>query len=204
MPRSRSRVVVASVVLLLLEAACDSNRAASKRPEGVPRHAKLQIPQGTNPAERTSRIGWLEIRSDAPPRSLLGVAAQDLLAVCDATYRLLPDRRVLYAAAEIHRLLDGGPGRPVQARFEEGAWTIRFGDGVVGRLPEIPTWAESKAFLEAWAARIGPPQKKPSKRISETAIGPLRSALSEGPAPEVTSALVGLDTLWKQSPGDPE
>ena len=204
MPRSRSRVVVASVVLLLLEAACDSNRAASKRPEGVPRHAKLQIPQGTNPAERTSRIGWLEIRSDAPPRSLLGVAAQDLLAVRDATYRLLPDRRVLYAAAEIHRLLDGGPGRPVQARFEEGAWTIRFGDGVVGRLPEIPTWAESKAFLEAWAARIGPPQKKPSKRISETAIGPLRSALSEGPAPEVTSALVGLDTLWKQSPGDPE
>ena len=199
----RSRVVVASVVLLFLEVACDSNRAASKRPEGVPRKAKLLSPQGTNPTERTSRIGWLEIRlQDAPPKSLLGVPPQDLLAVRDATYRLLPDRRVLYAAAEIHRLLDGGPGRSVLVRFEEGAWAIRYGNEIVGRLPEIPTWKESKAFLEPWAARIGSPEKKTPKTLSETAISPLRSALSEGPAPEVASALVRLDTLWKQSPGN--
>ena len=205
MPRSRGGVVVASVVLLLLEAGCDSNRAASKRPECVPRQAKLQIPQGTNPTERTSHIGWLEIRLlDPPPRSLLGLAPADLLAARDATYRLLPDRRILYAAAELHRLLDGGPGRPVLVRFEERAWTIRYGDEVVGRLPEIPTWEDSKTFLEAWAARISPSWKKPSNRTNEGAISPLRLALLEGPAPDVTSALVRLDTLWKQSPGNLE
>lgn len=205
MPRSRGLVVVASVVLLLLEGACDSNRTAAKKMDGVPRRAKLQVTQATNPTERTSRMGWLEIRlRDVPPRSLLGLAPTDLLAARGATYRILPDRRILYAAAEIHRTLDGAPGRPVHVRFEGGAWVIGYGDDVVGRLSEIPTWEDSRTFLESWAARIIPSWKRPSKRINGSASGRLRSMLSEGSVAEVVSALTRLDALWKQSPGNEE
>lgn len=78
----------------------------------------------------------------------------DLLALPElvrSRYRLAPDRRFQIALAGLEELTTGNPPRPVTTRFRDGGWDVTLGGEQVGRLPEIPTFADDTGLLVAWA-----------------------------------------------------
>ena len=170
-------------------------------------HAK---PPESIPAKETARasIGWLQITEDNPaPKSLLALPPDERLRFVDAIYRPRPDRRFLYAVAEVTRLLSGKENGSISVGFEPDhrTWLIRFQARDVGRLPEIPTFEQSQVLLSSWAdSEIAkhPIPQTPGRQNSELAA---ISKVIDGEAPENTIAdLIRLNALWKKHPGDAE
>jgi len=106
-----------------------------------------------DPVPGRSSIGSLEIvEDDTPPADLMKVKRADLARYLDAIYRLKPDRRFVYAVSELRRL---GGGRQEQAHvthLDSGGWSIRLGTSDVGRLPEIPVFADGLSLVRTTAA----------------------------------------------------
>src|SRR6266851_8269911 len=94
-------------------------------------------------------IGWLAIRlEDPPPDSLMAVKPENLPAHVRSLYRLRPDRRFLYAVAELERLTSGHPVQGVVGiRLEENRWRISLDGSPFGDLPEFPSFADAKSLL---------------------------------------------------------
>lgn len=126
-------------------------------------------------------------RVDAPlaaPREVAPLAPLPLLASKEsarealaARYRLPPDRRALIAGADLDRWL-GGDGTPVTATWNGVGWTLRQDAREVGRLPELPSYADLAGWLDGIvAARRGSPGSSAMAR-SVTASSPASPLLS--------------------------
>jgi hypothetical protein len=139
-----------------------------------------------------------------PPASMLKVPAADLPNYVRSLYRLEPDRRFLYAVAEVDRILSGhGHGGVIFLRFQDGVWKIRWNDREVGSLPEIPTYADESALLDRWCRQIlaAHPLRPPAGHSDLASLG---TSLRSGSSDEVLAALEGLNLLWKKTPYDPD
>ncbi len=115
------------------------------------------VPEGAPPAPRVD-APLAAPRDVAPPPPLPLLAskesAREALA---ARYRLAPDRRALIAGADLDRWL-GGDGTPVTATWNGVGWTLLQGAREVGRLPELPSYADLAGWLDGMAtARRGSP-----------------------------------------------
>jgi hypothetical protein len=80
-------------------------------------------------------------------------------------YRLRPDRRMVLAIAEIRRLARV-PDSTVSVQFATGGWSVRCGSRELGKLSELPDfaemldmlteWARTQAWARGWSGNTGP------------------------------------------------
>jgi hypothetical protein len=195
-PRSRRRAVLLSlfaafVLLIALAAALWLSGAASWfRAEAEPE------PLPVTPRTTTLRPRVAE---------LLAMAPADLPAAVRGRYRLGPDRRLLQAVAEIHRLRTGKAAAPVKAELREGRWRILSGSAEVGTLSEFPGFEEATDLLARWADRLPAATTAPGsgdasglkRALQEADAAALLSALSSpgGSPTDIMSGLAWLSTL---------
>ncbi|HEV7785923.1 MAG TPA: hypothetical protein VGQ28_11345, partial [Thermoanaerobaculia bacterium] len=137
--------------------------------------------------------------SNLPSRSageaLLSASPADLPAVVRDRYRLRPDRRLLAAVAEIHRLRTGAAPEPAKAEFKDGKWKILSGRDEVGVLSELPSFEEATDLLARWAIRFPPASAAndhPGARSAAPLPGGLEKALREVDAAALLAALSSL------------
>ncbi|HEX9501022.1 MAG TPA: hypothetical protein VGA10_05140 [Thermoanaerobaculia bacterium] len=112
----------------------------------------LQLPKPTPPAPETRGATIVDL-------SRAKLASDDLNpsevpAVVEATFRLMPDRRVLTAVTDIYELSTGRQESKVEIDFRDNAWQIRCAGENVGSLPELATFQTNLDFLTQWAARL--------------------------------------------------
>ena len=88
-------------------------------------------------------------------------------AASEMVTRPLPDRRVLLAVADVHRMLTGIDWHEAEAVYDHGEWIIRHLGTEVGRLPEFPSFADATALLRAWAVRLGAAPGRDSARVED-------------------------------------
>jgi hypothetical protein len=151
-----SAVAFAAAVLSLALGGCrikGQEKSAPVPAAGAPKLADRRGPE-------TEQIGWLTVRlENRPPASLMEVKPENLPAHLKSLYRLRPDRRFLYAAAELQRLATGGPRSGTLAlRFEENRWRLALDGAPLGDLPELPSLADARDFLVS-RARARPASK---------------------------------------------
>ena len=163
-------------------------------------------PPAAIPASRVEEIGWMRLDpGPAPAETLLNVPRAELPALYQSRYRMKPDRRYLYAFAEVDRIASGRT-RPATLflTFKDGRWTLRLEKEEIGTLPEIPTAAAAERLLESWTrSRLA---KHGTKAVSAAhpEVAPLEDALTQGSAEQV---LVALRKVGAMAPGpdlDPE
>jgi tetratricopeptide (TPR) repeat protein len=125
------------------------------------------------------------------PEALVAAAPADLPALVRDRYRLQPDRRLLQALAEVHRLQTGAAPEAIKAEFQDGRWRILLGGQEMGVLSEFPSFEEGTDLL----ARAGKGPKLASKAPADTVA--LRKALTPlgGTAGSTVSDLAWLATL---------
>lgn len=128
----------------------------------------------------------------------------DLLALPELVrshYRLAPDRRFQVALAGLEELTSGKPPRPVATHFRDGGWDVTLGGEQVGRLPEIPTFADDTALLVAWAqAHPAPIEARAAPPPDEARLSAAIDALDPD---AVLGELLRLDDAFAKSPRDP-
>src|SRR5262249_34301566 len=147
-------------------------------------------------------IGWLTLRREgSAPDSLMAVKPPDLPEYVRSLYRIRPDRRFLYAAAELQRLLTRpSPTGTLSLPFEARRWHVFLGRSPRGDLPEPPSFAEGKAFLLAISQALNVPKGRANAEPLSAAD---RAALESGSPAELLPALSRLNAAWTRSPGDP-
>jgi tetratricopeptide (TPR) repeat protein len=138
-PRSLSRTVGATAVALAMVSALSCHRT------------KVEL---VEPTLGRNLIGSLEIvEENVPPTDLTKVEPEDLARHIEAIYRLKPDRRFLAAVSDIHRLVGGRQETAFVRHVDGGGWLIHLGSEEVGKLPELPSFADGLEFARRWAAR---------------------------------------------------
>jgi hypothetical protein len=136
---------------------------------------------------------------------MLSVKPEELPQFVRSIYQLMPDRRVLYAASQIQKIVTGEEPKILALKFEQGRWAIQLDNTVVGTLPEIPTFADSKMLLSDWAKREVAGRAAAGQNPYQTRLPQeLEQALVSGGASDVLEALGSLNDLWKTSPMSPE
>ncbi len=159
---------------------------------------------GKRPIPGVRRVGWVEIRRPEATPELRTLAASAVPSYFDARSRVEPDRRALYAVAEVRRLLRGDANRGVSVRFENGQWTVRLGDDDVGRLPERPSFEDLRRLVAGWAGRERMATSAASVAPRPPGREGLARTLETAPVADVFDALRSLEGDWSRSPGDPE
>lgn len=150
-------------------------------------------------------IGRITLVRDEPmAKALVEIPLNAVPAHVDDLYRLAPDRRLLIAIGEVHRLLAAKPKCEVSYRFLDGKWAIRVGSTEAGSLPEIPTYSDARRFLSAWATReLQEAGRAKKAAVSEAQLQNLATTLGSAPPEEVLKALEELNRLWKKGARDP-
>jgi hypothetical protein len=140
------------------------------------------------------RFRRLDLRPD--PVSKIPVA--ELRDYVRTSYRLVPDRRVLFAIGEVQRLSSGKPAPEVTLDFENERWSIRCGARLVGSLPMYPSFSESLVLLTSWAkqsaADLGAVKGSRGKALSRA-----ESRVAEFFAPALLDLLIDVDHAWGPS-----
>lgn len=135
-----------------------------------------------------------------PGFPVLSVPPDQMRATVAAEYRLTPDRRFLWAVADIHQFLTGTPAELPTAVFADGQWAIRYRGQQVGTLPELAGFAEWQALLDAWAGRLVTqyPVSLAGPASDNTAIGEELQAFD---ATLALRAIGQLDRRWQNGRG---
>ena len=163
---------------------------------------------------RPSEVATTPVAASAPPieqrvsfaeperRTVLDVPSADMLSAVRAIRRVRPDRRVLLAVADIHRLLTGTPTSRVRLSWGDPNWIVEYGEPsvVVGTLRELASLEESRRFLTAWADAIS---RREAKSLSKGELEPIEArtvaALDSLSAPAAMFAIQRLDDEWATS-----
>ena len=136
------------------------------------------------------------VRSMSP---VLDVQPERMREALHASYRLRPDARFLTAVAEVPRLLGSPEKGVVDATFESGRWTVRYGERVVGALPELPGFGDYLRILTGWVRDRESAAKRWRKGPGNPAAPDDRG---EGFLwPRAVEALRDVDRRWRTSGG---
>src|SRR5262245_22307173 len=86
---------------------------------------------------------------------VLTAAPGVMLKVVKNKYRLKPDQRLLKAIGKTHHILTSRKEGEATANLaSDGQWILKYGDAVVGKLPEYPDFSDYKALLSGWIEAI--------------------------------------------------
>ncbi|MCZ6856559.1 MAG: hypothetical protein O7F70_01035 [Gemmatimonadetes bacterium] len=131
------------------------------------------------------------------PRSVLDVAPRDMPQVVRDRYRLKPDRRFLYAIAEVDCQLSHRPADTLRVAFRDGSWVIHYQSELVGNLPELPDFGDAATLLTAWVENLNrrfPLEFGPAARASDMEF--INEKLGEFHAHDVAEALRRMEKHW--------
>ena len=122
------------------------------------------------------QVGNSEVILPHAPSSIDQVPLDQFPRFIDNTYRVLPDRRFLFAIARSHQLLTGEAPRPLRLSPEPDGWSISYGNQTVGKLAKLPSYADQMTLLEGWVeqTRRDPRAKRVSSRSDRTVERTLR------------------------------
>ncbi len=140
----------------------------------------------------------------APPESLREVPRAELPSLYRSRYRIKPDRRYLYAFAEVDRIASGR-SKPATLflSFANGRWALRLESEEIGTLPEIPSASAAERLLDIWTeGRL----KKHAPRIvagRHLDLPALETALTSTSVEQVFVAFQKLGALAAPSTLDP-
>jgi len=128
----------------------------------------------------------------------------DLLALPElvrSRYRVAPDHRFRIALAALDELATGRAPRAVETRFRDGGWDVILGGEEVGRLPEVPGFADDMALLVAWIKAH--PSPASAAAAPSTAGDELTAATAALDPQAILGGLVRLNGAFARSPRDP-
>ena len=131
------------------------------------------------------------------PGSVLDVAPRDMPQVVRDRYRLKPDRRFLYAIAEVDCQLSHRPADTLRVAFRDGSWVIHYHNELVGNLPELADFGDAATLLEAWVENLNrrfPLEFGPAARASDMEF--INEKLGEFYALDVADALRRMEKHW--------
>lgn len=137
-----------------------------------------------------------------PERSILEVEPRQMADALQPQ-PLKPDRRILFAVADIEGLLTGADSGEVHAEINAGGWQIRYRGKRVGNLPAIPDFDEALAFLETWTLELARQEHlQLPQSIDQAELAPIQAEVAEFHSTKVVSGLARLDERWRESGGD--
>jgi tetratricopeptide (TPR) repeat protein len=108
------------------------------------------IPSAPAPAARGVAI----LDHSRSPLSLEQLQPAEIPAAFDAAFRLMPDRRVLNAVADVYELSTDKKAPSVEIDFRDNAWQIRCAREDVGSLPELASFDAALNLLTEWSAHL--------------------------------------------------
>lgn len=197
-----SRRIRMAACLAVATSVCLPISECRSKPTGPTKPVK----SAEKPVNDVEEIGWM--RLDPGPRpsaSMMAAKPADLPTYYRSLYLVKPDRRLLYAFAEIDRIL-GSRHMPatLTVRFENGGWRLALDKQEIGTLSEIPTFSEVRRLLSDWTgkclARFG--TRPDAAPISD--LAPLEQDLTQGSTSRVIAALRALNGLAAQHPFHPQ
>lgn len=183
---------------LLAPSAC--KRASPVKPAALAQPGPRAIAT-RGPAEE--RLGWLVIREEGVPTDdLMTVAPADLPNHVRSLYRLRPDRRFLYALAELDRLATPAKSSgTLTLRHEGKRWVVAIDGEPAGDLPDFAGFEDAKRLL---AARLRKMPKDVASAITPAITPEDAEALENGGPEAVLPALARIDRAWKSGARDAE
>jgi hypothetical protein len=160
----------------------------------------MQMPTAAAPTPQPRGITIVD--SSRPRLVIDDLHPSEVPAAVDATFRLMPDRRVLTAVADVYELSTGRKESKVEIDFRENAWLIRYAGQDVGTLPELATFHEDLDFLTQWAARLRS-QRATASPLSPDVIAAIDRNLSAFSPPNLFAAsnLIARSTKGKSFDG---
>lgn len=165
---------------------------------------------GQDRQERQASLPWEACFPDGPTLTYTlpperSVLEAEPLQMMDALQPppLKPDRRILFAVAEVDRLLTGADPGEVHAEAGAGGWQLRYRGERVGDLPAIPDFDEALEFLEAWTLeRARQERVRFPLSIDQAELASIEADVADFHSMQVARGLARLDELWRESGGD--
>lgn len=111
-------------------------------------------------------------------------------------YQLLPDRRFLYALAEISRLYGLEPPAVLRVNMQEGKWSIRADDKAVGTLDELPDESDLMTLLLQHLRVLEGTRPINLSEPDREVLPKIETQLESFFAPSIALPLKKLDALW--------
>jgi len=167
-------------LLVIVGFSCDFR---SKRESGSKLPAKLSSPDPINPAGFQPVVARLALSTPI-------VSPEQI----EAAFRLAPDRRCLWAVAELHCLLTGDEKTAAEAEFRSGQWKILYRGQAVGELPEFPDFSDLLRLLTNWTVRLRA-ESKATPRVGGQPSREIAAALANL---QPLAALQAADRLWSR------
>ncbi len=177
--RPRARALVTAAALGLAVVACGPNDPGASEPPLA----------STAPVDRVSY-------EDSLATGVNEVPASQMRAAMRARFRLHPDRRFLLAVADAHHTLTGEPLSVVHARRDDGKWVVAYKGREVGTLPDVPTYENGQALVDAWIAQLAKDRKAgtPSNADSTSII--VTQLIADYSPGRLFEALRLIDQRW--------
>lgn len=195
--RRRLPAVLAAAILVCADAA-----GCGRKPAEPAKAAAAAAPPVVNDVEE---LGWMRLDlGPRPPDSLLAFVPVELPERVRGFYRLKPDRRMLYAFAEVDRLLSGRRTVSTLAiRFEDGLWRLTLDGNPIGVLPEMPSSSDFHELLSAWTAASLERHPITPSADPVPELASLETDLAQGSSDRVLAALQALNSLAAKHPFHP-
>lgn len=119
-------------------------------------------------------------------------------------YRLKPDRRFLFAIAELNHFASGKKSDQLLLEFRENRWEISSGGEVLGVLPEFANYSDAIALLAERAKRLAQPGERGSLGSDPAVLDAIRKEIEQFLAPHLERGLRMLDERWALAGQDPD
>jgi tetratricopeptide (TPR) repeat protein len=154
-------------------------------------------------SQTACELGFPTVTYASPPtRSILEVLGGEMLEVVRHEPPIPPDRRFVLAMAELEELTTGRRVDEVQVGWDGSRWLLQHDDLPLGRLAEIPSFADALSLLESHASR-GLEGDAPARVLPQPEIDRLQARLDRLRPEEVIEALRQIDAHWREGRRDP-
>lgn len=110
-------------------------------------------PRATSPPlKKELALDWVRFRrSDLRSDKVSAIPIAEMREYVSSSYRLVPDRRFLFALGEVRRLVSGKPAPELAVGLEKDRWMLRYDSVLVGSLPQFPSFPQLLSLLTSMA-----------------------------------------------------
>ncbi len=136
--------------------------------------------------------------------TVLEVPSGEMLDTLQSAYRLKPDRRALFAVADVHHWFTGEPRQTATAKFSQGLWQIEYGGERVGSLPEQPDFSHFTGLLTEWVHALNAKYPQEIATSPQSDYSSLRATLDGYLLQSTLAGLKSANHLWEEGHRDAE
>ncbi|HET6362196.1 MAG TPA: hypothetical protein VFH11_09065 [Gemmatimonadota bacterium] len=130
------------------------------------------------------------------------MSGREMLGVVRNQPPFAPDRRFVLATAELGELMTGRRVEEIQVGWDGSGWLLRHDDVPLGKLAEIPRFADALQLLENRAMK-GPKGDPLAPVVPQREIDRIEARLDRLRPEEIIGALRQIDAHWREGRRDP-